>query len=71
MEKQTAWDYALGLIKVDGLTPTPEFVAMVEKEIQGKMTLSEIESTLNKKYKMKGDTVAGQLGEVLVERLEQ
>jgi hypothetical protein len=30
MEKQTAWNYALGLIKIDGLTPTPEFLAMVE-----------------------------------------
>ena len=61
MEKQTAWDYALGLIKIDGLTPTPEFLAMVEKEIQGEMTLSEIELSLNKKYKMKGDTVVSQL----------
>ena len=61
MEKQTAWDYAIGLIKIDGLTPTLEFMEMVEKEIQGKMTLSEIESSLNKKYKMKGDTVVGQL----------
>ena len=63
MEKQTAWDYALGLIKIDGLTPTSEFLAMVEKEIQGEMTLSEIEFSLNKKYKMKGDTVIGQLVE--------
>ena len=61
MKRQTAWDYALGLIKVDGLTPTPEFMAMVEKEIQGEMTLSEIELSLNKKYKMKGNTVVGQL----------
>jgi len=61
MEKQIAWDYALGLIKIDGLTPTSDFLAMVEKEIQGKMTLNEIEYSLNKKYKMKGDTVVGQL----------
>jgi len=61
MEKQTAWDYALGLIKIDGLTPTPEFLAMTEKEIRGEMTLSEIELSLSKKYKMKGDKVVGQL----------
>ena len=48
MEKQIAWNYALGLIKIDGLTPTAEFPAMVEKEIQGEMTLSEIETSLNK-----------------------
>jgi hypothetical protein len=57
MEKQTAWDYALGLIKIDGLTPTPEFLSMVEKEIKGEITLNEIESSLNKKYKMKGETI--------------
>jgi hypothetical protein len=57
MEKQTAWDYALGLIKVDGLNPTPEFVAMIEKEIRGEMSLEDIERSLNRKYKMKGDTV--------------
>ena len=61
MDKQIAWDYALGLIKIDGLTPTPEFLTMVEKEIRGEMTLSEIENSLNKRYKMKGDVVVGQL----------
>ena len=61
MEKQIAWDYALGLIKIDGLTPTPEFLTMVEKEIRGEMTLNEIENSLNKRYKMKGDVVVGQL----------
>jgi len=63
MEKQTAWNYALGLIKIDGLKPTPEFLAMVEKEVRGEMTLSEIEFSLNKKYRMKGDTVIGQLAQ--------
>ena len=61
MEKQIAWDYALGLIKIDGLTPTPEFLTMVEKEIRGEMTLNEIENSLNKRYKMKGDVVVEQL----------
>jgi len=61
MEKQIAWDYALGLIKIDGLTPTPEFMAMVEKEIRGEMTIHEIETSLNQKYKMKDDTVIGQV----------
>ena len=61
MEKQIAWDYALGLIKIDGLTPTTEFMSMVEKEIQGEMTLNEIEASLNRKYKMKGDKVVGKL----------
>jgi hypothetical protein len=32
MEKQAAWNYTLGLIKVDGLTPAPEFLSMAEKK---------------------------------------
>jgi len=58
MDKQTAWDYALGLIQIDGLKPTPEFLALVEKEIRGEISLNDIEATLNKHYKMKEATVA-------------
>jgi len=57
MGKEQAWDYALGLIKVDGLTPTSDFMALVKKEINGEISLSDIEISLNKKYKMKGDLV--------------
>ena len=28
------WDYALGMIKVDGLEPSPEFKKLIEKESQ-------------------------------------
>jgi len=34
MDKQVAWDYALGLIQIDGLKPTSEFLELVEKEIR-------------------------------------
>ena len=56
MEKQQAWDYALGIIKVDGLEPSPEFMAMAEKEKRGEMTLEDIKLTLDAKYKMKNKT---------------
>jgi len=58
MNKQTAWNYALGLIQIDGLKPTPEFLALVEKEIRGEISLKDIETTLNKRYKMKETAVA-------------
>jgi hypothetical protein len=61
MEKKLAWDYALGLIKVDGLSPTREFMEMVNKEIRGEITLDDIEKSLDRKYKMKGDTILAQL----------
>ena len=52
-QKEKAWDYALGIIKVDGLVPSPEFLELVEKEKRGEITTSEIIKTLNKKYKIK------------------
>jgi hypothetical protein len=57
MDKQKAWDYAIGLIKVDGLQPTPDFLELVEQEIDGKITVEDIERRLNSKYKMKGDKI--------------
>jgi hypothetical protein len=53
MDKQIAWDYALGLIQIDGLTPTPEFLELANKEIRGEITLEEIEKRLNKRYRVK------------------
>ncbi len=34
-QKEKARDYALGIIKVDGLEPSPEFLELVEKEKRG------------------------------------
>lgn len=47
------WDYALGMIKVDGLEPSPEFKELIEKEKRGKMTTADMRKVLDKKYRMK------------------
>ena len=52
-QKDKAWDYALGIIKVDGLEPSPEFLELVEKEKRGEITTNDIIKTLNEKYKIK------------------
>jgi hypothetical protein len=57
MEKEQAWNYALGIIKVDGLEPSREFLAMAEKEKRGEMTLKDIKLALDAKYRMKKDTL--------------
>lgn len=49
------WDIALGLIKVDGLKPTKEFMQLVEKEKKGEITTSEIRKELNKTYRIKNN----------------
>lgn len=47
------WDYSLGMIKVDGLKPSPEFLELVEKEKDGQITMDDIKRQLDQKYKMK------------------
>jgi len=43
-EWEKAGDYAFGLIKVDGLKPTDDFVEMAKKEIRGELTYLYIPS---------------------------
>lgn len=59
MENKKAWEYALGMIKVDGLTPSEEFLKLVEKEERGEITTDEIVEKLNQKYKMIGEKENG------------
>jgi hypothetical protein len=51
--KTESWDYALGIIQVDGLTPSDEFLELVEKEKAGEMTTEDMKRVLDKKYKAK------------------
>lgn len=37
MTNSQAWDYAIGLIKVDGLEPTEDFKKYIEKEKMAKL----------------------------------
>lgn len=46
------WDYALGMIKVDGLEPSSEFKDLIAKEQRGEMTTDDMRKVLDKKYKM-------------------
>lgn len=53
MTNSQAWDYAIGMIKVDGLEPTEEFKKYIEKEKRGEVTMEDAKLFLDKKYKMK------------------
>ena len=57
MNKEDAWDYALGMIRVDGLEPTPDFLEMVEREKRGEMTRDDIKKVLDTKYQMKQENI--------------
>lgn len=53
MTNEQAWDYAIGMIKVDGLEPTEDFKKYIEKEKNGEVTMEDAKRFLDKKYKMK------------------
>jgi hypothetical protein len=52
-QKDKAWKYALGMIRIDGLKPSPEFLELVEKEKKGEITTEEIGMVLHQQYRMK------------------
>ncbi len=53
MTNSQAWDYAIGMIKVDGLEPTEDFKKYIEKEKRGEVTMEDVKLFLDKKYKMR------------------
>lgn len=53
MTSAKAWDFAIGLIKVDGLEPTEDFKKYIELEKQGLATCEDLKKYLDKKYKIK------------------
>ena len=53
MTNAQARDYAIGMIKVDGLEPTEDFKKYIEKEKKGEITMDDAKRFLDKKYKIK------------------
>ena len=51
MTKEQAWDYAIGMLQVDGLKPSKDMLKMIEKEKRGEITIEEIRTSLIMKYK--------------------
>ena len=53
MTNSDAWNFAIGLIKVDGLEPSEDFKKYIELEKQGLATTKDLKQYLDKKYKVK------------------
>jgi hypothetical protein len=53
MTKSEAWDYAIGMIQVDGLEPSAEYLELVEKEKRGELSKEDLKRILDQKYQMK------------------
>lgn len=54
-KNEKAWNYAIGVVQVEGIKPSKEFLELVEKEKQGEMTGDDIRRVLYSKYKVKED----------------
>lgn len=50
MDKQAAWDYALGLIRIEDLSPSDDFMELVDQEIRNEITLDDMLVFLDQKY---------------------
>ena len=53
VSRDKKWDYAIGMIKVDCLEPTPEMKELIEKEKRGEITLEGIKEAVDRRYKVK------------------
>ena len=53
VREDEAWDYAVGMIKVDGLEPPPALRELIEREKRGEITMEQVREALDQRYKMK------------------
>lgn len=49
-DKRAAWDYAIGMMQIDGVKPDNEYLELVEKEINGEITLDEMKLIILRQY---------------------
>lgn len=55
MTNKQAWDYAIGIVQLDGIKPSDDFMALVEREKRNELTGEDIRQALYKKYMGKGE----------------
>jgi len=57
IQNEKAWDYAIGIVQVEGITPSDDFLELVEKEKRGELTNEDIRQVLVKKYTVIEDAI--------------
>jgi len=54
LQKIKNWEYAIGINQLDGeWIPSKEYMELVEKQINGEITIQQMRDILNKKYSEK------------------
>lgn len=57
MTNEQAWNFAIGIVQIDGIKPSDFFLDLVEKEKRGEITGNDIRRMLYEKYAEKGGAV--------------
>jgi len=52
ISNEDSWDYAIGIVQVDGIKPSDELLKLAEKEKRGEITNEDIRRILKHKYTM-------------------
>ena len=52
ISNEESWNYAIGIVQVDGIKPSDDFLKLVEKEKLGEISNEDIRRILVKKYTM-------------------
>ena len=50
MTNEQAWDFAIGIVQIDGISPSDDFLQLVEREKKGEITGDDIRGILYEKY---------------------
>ena len=50
MTNEQAWNYAIGIVQIDGIKPSDDFLNLVEKHKRGEITNEDIRQELKRKY---------------------
>lgn len=53
MTNEQAWDFAIGIVQLDGIRPSDDFLRLVEKEKKGEITGDDIRRILYEKYTLR------------------
>lgn len=53
LTNEQAWDFAIGIVQIDGVKPSDEFMKLVEREKRGEITGEDIRRILKEKYQQK------------------
>ena len=53
MTNEQAWNYAIGIVQIDGNEPSDDLLELIEKEKRGEINGDDIRRILHEKYTAK------------------